>query len=75
MEYFFIRTNAINLLFAIKTAKTRFFIFEQFCCMAETIDSRIADANGNILTECVKKMNGLFETEMKHDKKNAKLEL
>lgn len=32
--------------------------------MAATIDSRIADANGNIRTECVRKMNGLFETEM-----------
>ena len=37
--------------------------------MAETIDSRIADANGNIRTECVRKMNGLFETEMKKQDK------
>lgn len=28
-----------------------------------TIDSRTADASGKILTECVKNMNGLLETE------------
>lgn len=69
MEYFFMRTNAINLLLAIRTAKTRFLIFEQFCWMAATIDSRTADANGSIRTECVRKMNGLFETE-KSERKN-----
>lgn len=30
--------------------------------MAVIIDSRIAGANGNIRTECVKNMNGLLET-------------
>lgn len=29
------------------------------------MDSRTAAANGKIRTECVKNMNGLFETEMK----------
>lgn len=70
MEYFFIRTNAINLLLAINTAKTRFLILEQFCWMAATIDSRIADANGSIRTECVRKINGLFETKI--EKKTRK---
>lgn len=33
--------------------------------MAEMIESRIAVFNGRILTECVKKTNGLLETEIK----------
>lgn len=62
MKYFFIRTNAISLLLAMSTANTKFFIFEQFVCMALVIDSRTAAFNGNIRTECVRNMNGLFET-------------
>lgn len=65
MKYFFIRIRAISLLLAMRTAKTRFFIFEQFCWIAVTIDSRTAAANGKMRTECVKNMNGLFDTEMK----------
>lgn len=67
MQYFFMRTNAINLLLAIRTANTKFFIFEQFVCMAEMIESRIPGLIGKILTECVRKMNGLFETEKCHN--------
>lgn len=68
MKYFFIRTNAINLLLAMSTANTKFFIFEQFVCMALIIDSRTAAFNGSIRTECVKNMNGLFETARKMSK-------
>lgn len=63
MKYFFILTNAINLLFAIRTANTKFLTFEQFVWIALIIDSRMAGFNGNIRTECVKNTNELFETE------------
>uniref|UniRef100_A0A2M4CDE5 Putative secreted protein n=1 Tax=Anopheles marajoara TaxID=58244 RepID=A0A2M4CDE5_9DIPT len=62
MKYFFMRTSAISLLFAMSTAKTRFRILEQLLWMAETIVSRTAGARGSIRTECVMKLNGLFDT-------------
>lgn len=65
IKYFFILTSAISLLLAMSTANTKFLIFEQFCWMAAMMDSRMADASGKIRTECVKNMNGLFETAMK----------
>lgn len=68
MKYFFIRTNAISLLLAIRTANTKFFIFEQLLWMALVIDSRTAAFNGNIRTECVRKMNVLLETDGRESK-------
>lgn len=65
MKYFFILTKAINLFLAINTANTRFLIFEQLLCMALVIISRTVALNGNIRTECVRNMNGLFDTEIK----------
>lgn len=57
------RTSATNLLLASKTAKTKFFVFEQFDWMAVMIESRMAGFSGNIRTECVRNTNGLLETE------------
>lgn len=64
MKYFFMRTRAINLLLAISTANTKFLIFEQLLWIALVMVSRIVDVNGNIRTECVKKIKGLLETEI-----------
>lgn len=41
--------------------------------MAFVIDSRTAECNGNIRTECVKNINGLFETKTTKEKENKKI--
>lgn len=43
-------------------ANTRSFILAQFDCIAAVIVSRTPGLNGSIRTECVNKINGLFET-------------
>lgn len=70
-KYFFILINAINLLLAINTANTKFFILEQLLCMALVIVSRTVALNGKIRTEWVKNIKGLLVTE-KLKKKETK---
>lgn len=63
MKYFFIRTKAMRWLFIIRTAKTKFLIFEQLLCITLVIFSRTDGFSGRIRTECVMKIKGSFETE------------
>lgn len=73
-KYFFILINAINLLLAINTANTKFFIFEQLLCMALVIVSRTVALNGKIRTEWVKNIKGLLVTEIEKKKQTKKID-
>lgn len=62
IEYFFMRTSDINLLFAMSTANTKSFIFEQLLCMALTMLERTVVGNGITRMEFVRKVNTLLVT-------------